>query len=125
MGARSRWRRVLPTATLTAVTFTLAEQQACALFPPIWPVSPPVVVVPPPVVPPPVIVVPPVPPPPFLPPPVVVPPVVPPPVIVVPPTVPPTSPTPEPSTLVAALAGLGAAAGWAVRRRGTQNEPRK
>jgi len=110
---------VLPTATLTAVTFTLAERPAFALFPPIWPVSPPVSVVTPPPNPPPVVVVPPVVPP------VVVPPVQPPPIIVVPPTVPPPSPTPEPSTLVAGLAGLAAAAGWAIRRRGTKDQSRK
>src|SRR5438093_11086277 len=113
MGVRSRWRRVLPTATLTAVTFTLAERPALALFPPVWRVSPPVTVVTPPPNTPPVIVVPPVVPPPFVPiPPPPGPPPVPPPV---PP--PPPSSTPEPSTLVAGLAGLAAAAGWAARRR--------
>jgi hypothetical protein len=44
---------------------------------------------------------------------VIVPPVVPPPVIVPPP---PTG-VPEPSTLVATIAGLAAAAGWGARRR--------
>lgn len=113
MSARWRWTKVLPTATLTAVSFTLTESSASALFPPIWPVSPPISVVVPPTVVPPVIVVPPVVPPPFVPPPIVVPPVVPPPVIVVPPP----SGVPEPSTLVAGLSGLAAAAGLRARRR--------
>ena len=107
-----RWMKVVPTATLTAVTFTLAEQPAQALFPPIWPVSPPVTVVTPPASPPPVLVVPPVSPPPFNPPPVVVPPVNPPPVVVSPP-----STIPEPSTLVAGAIGLAVAAGWRARKK--------
>ena len=114
MAARWRWMKVLPTATLTAATFTLTTSQASALFPPLWPVSPPVSVVIPPTPVPPVIVVPPVPPPPFNPPPVVVPPVNPPPVIV--PHSPPNC-VPEPSTLIAGLSGLAAAAGFGARRR--------
>jgi hypothetical protein len=110
MGTR-RWKKLLPTATLTAVSFTVAGQSAYALFPPVWPVSPPPSVISPPVAPPPVVVVPPV-----TPPPVVVPPVVPPPVIV-PPVVPPSQCVPEPSSLVAGIAGLASAAGWAMRRR--------
>jgi len=53
--------------------------------------------------------------PPFNPPPIVVPPVTPPPVIVVPPTTP--NGVPEPSSLLAGLSGLAAAAGFGVRRR--------
>lgn len=112
-----RWMKVVPTATLTAVTFTMMEQPAQALFPPLWPVSPPVSVITPPIITPP-IVVPPVNPPPFNPPPVVVPPVTPPPVIVPPPTT-----IPEPSTLIAGLGGLAAAAGWRARQR-KQSEPK-
>lgn len=114
MGA-IRWRKVLPTATLTAVSFTFTEGSAQALFPPLWPVSPPVTVITPPPVTPPVIVVPPVVPPPFVPPPVIVVPPVTPPVVVPPPHNPEC--VPEPSTLVGGLAGLTAAAGWAARRR--------
>lgn len=109
--APRRWQKLVPTATLTAVTFTVTTQPAQALFPPIWPRTPPVVVVVPPSPPPPgTIVVPPVDPPP------IVPPVVPP---VIPPVVPPPPPTgvPEPSTLVMGAAGLAAAAGWRARRR--------
>lgn len=107
--ARARWKLLVPTATLTLMPFTLSMPSANAFFPPVVP-PPPVSVVPPALPPP--ITVPPVAPPPF----VVVPPVVPPPVIVVPPTSPPHT-VPEPSSLVAGLAGLSAAAGWAARRR--------
>jgi hypothetical protein len=77
---RTRWLRVLPTATLTVVPFVVMGPTAQAFFPPI---SGGTTVLP--SLPPPVIVVPPVPPPPFHPPPVVVPPVVLPPVLFVPP----------------------------------------
>jgi hypothetical protein len=115
MPARWRLMKVLPTATLTAATFTLATSHASALFPPLWPVSPPVSVIVPPATVPPVVVIPHAPPPPFNPPPIVVPPVTPPPVIVVPPTTP--NGVPEPSSLLAGLSGLAAAAGFGVRRR--------
>jgi hypothetical protein len=107
MAARSgkRWKRVLPTATLTAIPFTVFCPTVEAFFPPVVP-PPPVVVVVPPVSPPPV-VVPPVSPPPFVPPP--------PPPVVVPPVVPPVSPppgVPEPATIVTGLIGLAAVAGY-------------
>jgi hypothetical protein len=115
---RARWKLVLPTATLTVIPFVQFGPTAAAFFPPVSP--PPVVSVvsPPPVVPP-VVTVPPVSPPPFTDPPPTVP----------PPAVPPTSPpgcdcgcpnpngVPEPSSLVAGIAGLTTAAGWAMRRR--------
>jgi hypothetical protein len=102
---RTRWLRVLPTATLTVVPFVVMGPTAQAFFPPITGSNPPAQ--------PPVVVVPPVPPPPFSPPPTVQPPVNPPPVVVVP-----VDPhcVPEPSTLVAGLIGL-AAAGIARRRK--------
>jgi MYXO-CTERM domain-containing protein len=103
---RARWKLLVPTATLTVTHFAMSAPVAQAFFPPVSP-PPGVVVVSPPVVPP-VVIVPPT---------VVVPPVSPPPIVVVPPTSPPTSTTPEPSSLVAGLAGLTAAAGWAARRR--------
>lgn len=104
-------KKLLPAATvlLAASPFVACAPQARAFFPPVFPGSPPVTVVPP-TLPPPVIVVPPV-----VPPPVVVPPVVPPPVIVVPPHCPPPNGVPEPATLISALVGLGAAA--VARRR--------
>lgn len=127
---RTRWKKAVPTITtitLTSVPFTVYCSAAEAFFPPInnqINVSPPpsVVVIPP--TSPPVVVVPPVSPPPFSPPP-------PPPVIVVPPppsppnTVPPPCEcpctcdpsTPEPSTMVAGVMGLAAAAGWRASRR--------
>ncbi len=114
-------KKLLPavTVSLTAAPFALWAPAAHAFFPPVWPVSPPVTVVPP-VSPPPVIVVPPVSPPPFVPPPqppvIVVPPVVPPP-IVVPPVVPPPNGVPEPATVVSGLIGLATAAGYGWRRR--------
>lgn len=100
---RKRWKKAVITATLTAVPFTVLCADANAFFPPIITIPPPVVIVPPPVVPP--VVVPPVCPPPVVPP-VVVPPVCPPPVVSPPTTV------PEPATMVTALIGLGAAAGY-------------
>jgi len=95
---KNRWKRILPTVTLTAIPFTVFCPTAGAFFPPV--VSPPVVVVVPPVVVPPVVV------PPVSPPPIVVPPVTPPGV-------------PEPATIVTSLIGLAAAAGYrrAVRRK--------
>jgi hypothetical protein len=98
-------KKLVPAAVvvLTASSFVAYALQAQAFFPPVFPGSPPVAVVPP-TVPPPVIVVPPV-----VPPPVIVPPVVPPPVIV-PPVVPPPNGVPEPATLISALVGLGAVA---------------
>jgi PEP-CTERM motif-containing protein len=110
---RKGWKKTVITATLTAVPFTIFCPTASAFFPPIITVPPPVVVVPPPVVPP--IVVPPGVPPPC-PPPVVVPPVCPPPIV----SPPPVS-TPEPATLVTALIGLGAAAGYRAMR-GKKND---
>lgn len=100
-------KKLLPAATvvLTVSPFVACAPQASAFFPPVFPGSPPVTVVPP-TVPPPVIVVPPVVPPPVI----VVPPVVPPPVIVVPPHCPPPNGVPEPATLISALVGLGALA---------------
>jgi hypothetical protein len=66
-----------------------------------------------------VLSVPPVPPPPFVPPPpppvIVVPPTPPP--VVVPPVPPPPAATPEPATIVGGLIGLGALAGYGLRRR--------
>ena len=114
---KKRWKTILPTVTLTAIPFTVFCPTAAAFFPPVVP-PPPVVVPPivPPVVPPPV-VVPPVIPPPFVPPPVVVPPVVPPPVIVDPPCG-----VPEPATVVSALVGLAAAAGYRLTRRKEQGD---
>ena len=124
---KKRLRKLLPavTVTLTAAPFAAWSPAASAFFPPVWPISPPVVVVPP-VLSPPVVVDPPVvPPPPFVPPvsppPVVVPPVLPPP-IVVPPVVPPTSATPEPATLVTGLIGLAAVAGYRLKRRNGNKE---
>jgi hypothetical protein len=122
MGRRSqlkkKLRKLLPavTVTLTTVPFAVWSPAAEAFFPPVWPVSPPVVVVPPAV--PPVVVPPTVPPPPFVPPvvpPVIVPPPVVPPIIVPPP--PPPSTTPEPATVVSTVIGLAAAAGYGLRRR--------
>ena len=61
---RSRWKLIVPTATLTVIPFTLSAPVAHAFFPPVSP-PPVVVVVNPPTVPP-IIVVPPVAPPPFM-----------------------------------------------------------
>jgi hypothetical protein len=109
------WKKLIGTATLTAIPFTVFCPTASAFFPPvIQPPQPPVVV--PPVVPPP-IVVPPVSPPPFCPPvPPVVPPVIPPPIVVPPTTI------PEPATLVTALVGIAAAAGFGATRRKKQEK---
>jgi hypothetical protein len=112
-------KKLIPavTVTLTTVPFAVWSPTASAFFPPVWPVSPPVVVVPPVVVPP--VVVPPVSPPPFVPPPpppIIVPPVSPPP-IVVPPVSPPPNGVPEPATVVSGLIGLAAVAGYRWKRR--------
>lgn len=114
-------KKLLPavTVTLTTMPFVVWSPDASAFFPPMWPVSPPVTVVPPIV--PPVVVVPPT-----IPPPPVLPPVVPP-VVVVPPTVPPPTGTPEPATIVSTIIGLAAVGGYALRRRQQQqkNEEQK
>ena len=103
---RKRWKSAIFTATLTAVPFTVFTSTASAFFPPVINLPPPVVVVPPVVVPP--VVVPPVVPP------IVVPPVVPP--VCPPPVVSPPTTVPEPATLVTALIGMGAAAGYRALR---------
>ena len=114
---RNRWKKAIITATLTTVPMTVFSSSANAFFPPIITIPPPVVVVPPPVVPP--IVVPPVVPP-IVVPPVVVPPVCPPPIVSPPTTV------PEPATMVTALIGLGAAAGYrAIRGKKKDGESTK
>ncbi len=120
---KKRWKKILPTITLTAIPFTAVCSTANAFFPPVTPPPPKVVVVPP-VSPPPIIVVPPVSPPPFSPPP--------PPHVVPPPVVPPVSPpppthtTPEPATLITGLMGLAAVAGYRlVRRKETKEDPGK
>jgi hypothetical protein len=112
---RKRWAKVIATATLTAIPFTVFCPTAGAFFPPVITVPPPPVVVPPVVVPP--VVVPPVSPPPFVPPPPVVPPVSPPPI-----TVPPPPGVPEPATIVTSLIGLAAAAGYGLTRRKEQGK---
>jgi hypothetical protein len=125
MGSRRRLtkklKKLLPavTVTLTTMPFVVWSPDASAFFPPIWPVSPPVTVVPPV---PPVLVVPPTVPP-------VIPPIVPPvppvpPVIDVPPLPPPPTGTPEPATIVSTIIGLGAVGGYALRRR-QKNEEQK
>jgi hypothetical protein len=119
-GRRARWMRVLPTATLTVMPFTVFGPTAQAFFPPITPTQPPPTIVEPPAPPIDTPTVPTVPPPPFVPPPV-------PPTPQPPDRLPPPPPTtvPEPSTLVGALAGLAAVAGWATRRKkadGQQSE---
>ncbi len=127
---KKKLRKMIPAATVSLTIFPFAAwaPAANAFFPPVWPVSPPTVVVTPPVDPPPV-TVPPISPPPFVPPP-------PPPVIVVPPyspppiTVPPVSPpcgctcTPEPATLVSGLIGLATVAGYGLKRRGQKGAPK-
>jgi hypothetical protein len=108
---RKRWKTVLPTVTLTAITYTVSTPTVHAYFPPVVP-QPPSVIVVPPVVNPPVVVPPVVPP-------VVVPPVVPPPVVV-PPTChcpPPPNCVPEPATIISTLLGLAAAGGYGLARR--------
>src|SRR5262245_1324819 len=117
MGRRARLKKLrkVVAVSLTTIPFVIWTPTASAFFPPMWPVSPPVTVIPP-VLPPPVIEVPPVSPPPFVPP--FVPPVVPPVVPVVPPVSPPPPPaTPDPGRLVTSLIGLAAAAGYALKRR--------
>jgi hypothetical protein len=119
---RKRWKVVLPTMTLTIIPFTVDLPSASAFFPPLVP-PPPIVVVVPPVVPPvspPPVVVPPVVPPPFVPPvvpPVIVPPVSPPPVVVPPTCDCPPHCVPEPTTIVSAIIGLAAIAGYGRLRR--------
>jgi hypothetical protein len=126
---KKKLKKLLPAVTVSLTVFPFAAWSpvAEAFFPPVWPVSPPTVVVPP-VSPPPVIVVPPVSPPPFVPPPpppvIVVPPVSPPPIIVPPVSPPPMCGTPEPATLVSGLIGLAAAAGYGLKRRGKKEEPK-
>lgn len=131
MGRRNQLKKTLKkllpavTVTLTTVPFAAWSPTAAAFFPPVWPVSPPVTVVPPAI--PPVVVPPVVPPPPFVPPsvvpPVVVQPPVVPPVYVPPP--PPPSGTPEPATVVSSLIGLAAAAGYGLRKRKQEGEEGK
>lgn len=124
MGRQSRLKKkikqILPAVTVTLTTvapFVVWSPTASAFFPPIWPVSPPVTVVPPTI--PPVIV-----PPPVIPPVVVPPPVVPP--IIVPPVCPPpVTATPEPATLISGLIGLAAAAGYGLKRRGQKKDEAK
>jgi len=125
MAPRRRWKTLVPTATLTAVSFTMSGQSAYALFPPFWPTSPPPSVVSPPPVSPPLVVVPPVSPPPFVSPPppahTISPPVSPPPPVVHHCSCEGPQTVPEPSTLVAGLAGLASAAGWLARHRKAAN----
>ncbi|MCS6864114.1 MAG: hypothetical protein RMJ56_10025 [Gemmataceae bacterium] len=113
---QQKWQKVLPavTFTLTAAPFVVHAPTAAAFFPPLWPISPPVTVVPP-IASPPVVV------PPTVPPVVVEPPIVPP-VVVEPPVSPPSSNTiPEPATVISGLVGLAALAGYRLSRRGQQN----
>lgn len=117
-------KKLLPvvTVTLTGLPFALWAPTASAFFPPVWPVSPPVTVVPP--VSPPPIVVPPVVPP-VSPPPIIVPPVSPPPIVVPPVSPPPITTTPEPTTLVGGLIGLAAVAGYRrLTRAEKKDEPK-
>jgi hypothetical protein len=117
---KKKLKKLLPvvTVTLTGVPFAVWAPTASAFFPPVWPVSPPVTVVPP-VAPPPIVVDPP------LPPPVVVPPVSPPVVVVPPVSPPPISTTPEPATLVGGLIGLAAVAGYRrLSRSEKKDEPK-
>lgn len=109
---KKKLRKLLPvvTVTLTGLPFALWAAPAQAFFPPMWPISPPVTVVPP-TSPPPLVVVPPVVPP-VSPPPVIVPPVSPPPIVIPPVSPPPITTTPEPATVVSGLIGLAAAAAY-------------
>lgn len=110
---RKKWKKVLPavTFTFTVAPFVVYAPAAAAFFPPLWPISPPVMVVPP-LASPPVVVEPPV-----VPPVVVDPPIVPP-VVVEPPINPPPSNTiPEPATVISGLVGLAAMAGYRLSRR--------
>lgn len=110
---KKRLKKLLPvvTVTLTGLPFAVWAPPAAAFFPPMFPGSPPVAVVPP-VSPPPVITVPPIVIPPISPPPIIVPPVSPPPIVIPPVSPPPITTTPEPTTLAAGLIGLGAVAGY-------------
>ena len=103
---KKKLKKLLPvvTVTLTGLPFAVWTPPAAAFFPPVWPGSPPVTVVPPISSPP--VVVPPV-----------VPPVSPPPIIVPPVSPPPITTTPEPATVVSGLIGLAAAAGYRLKRR--------
>ena len=106
---KKRLKKLIPvvTVTLTGLPFALWAPPAQAFFPPVFPGSPPVAVVPP-TSPPPLVVVPPVIPP-VSPPPVIVPPVSPPPIVIPPVSPPPITTTPEPATVVSGLIGLAAA----------------
>ena len=110
---RKKLKKLLPvvTVTLTGLPFALWAPPAQAFFPPVFPGSPPVSVVPP-VAPPPVVVVPPVVVPPISPPPIIVPPISPPPIVIPPVSPPPITTTPEPTTLAGGLIGLAAVAGY-------------
>jgi hypothetical protein len=118
-----RLKKLLPavTVTLTTVPFAVWTPTAAAFFPPLWGTSPPTVVAAsPPSNPPPLLVSPPVAPPPFVPPPpppaiATSPPASPPPLLVSPPPMP--NCVPEPTTVVSALIGLAAAAGYGLKRR--------
>ena len=118
---KKKIQQLLPAVTVTLGTgaFALSAMPVQAFFPPVFPVSPPLTVVPP-VSPPPLIVVPPVSPPPFISPPppprIVVPPVTPP-VVVPPVSPPPPCGVPEPATVVSGLIGLAAVAGYRLRKR--------
>lgn len=109
---RKKLKKLLPvvTVTLTGLPFALWTPPAQAFFPPVFPGSPPVTVVPP--VSPPPLVVPPVVVPPVSPPPIIVPPVSPPPIVIPPVSPPPITTTPEPATLAGGLIGLAAVAGY-------------
>jgi hypothetical protein len=114
---RKKWKKVLPavTFTFTVAPFVVYTPSAAAFFPPLWPISPPVVVVPP-LASPPVVVEQPI-----VPPVVVDPPIVPP-VVVEPPISPPASNTiPEPATVISGLVGLAAWAGYRFSRRQSQS----
>jgi hypothetical protein len=129
---KKKWKKLLPvvTVTLTGLPFAVWTPPATAFFPPVWPISPPVTVVPP-TAPPPVVVAPPVSPPPMVvpptsPPPIIVPPVAPPPIVVPPVAPPPPTGTPEPATLVSGLIGLAALAGYRLKRRhDPKDEPKE
>jgi hypothetical protein len=111
-------KQLLPavTVTLTTIPFAAWSPSASAFFPPVWGTTPPSVVPP---TQPPIVVQPPLLPP-TQPPVIVVPPTQPP-VIVVPPTQPPNG-VPEPATMVSALIGLAAAAGYGLKRRGAKKD---
>ena len=126
---RNRWKKILPTITLTAIPFTVSLPTAQGFFPPVVPPPPIVGIVVPPLSPPPIIV-PPVSPPPFVPPPpppVIVPPVSPPPVLEPPPCscMSPPCGVPEPATIITGLNGLAAAAGYGIRRKDEKKDDAK